>query len=179
MPPEFLPKSVVRQCSQSEKMKPSRSQTSPQRRAYNIIWTAAEDYSFEPPFVAFFQDGEPDLYMNSVIGYVHKWYDPAVIGRLFDTLEGALFHETFDGLLWIALENCVYERESAERPVLRELRLSHAEQFFLQEQRLSRQQWMAQNSLVHALQAAKCREILCKNSGLVNPWERTLYSELQ
>lgn len=179
MPPEFLPKSAVRQCSQSEKMKPSRSQTSPQRRAYNIIWTAAEDYSFEPPFVAFFQDGEPDFYMNSVIGYVHKWYDPAVISRLFDTLEGALFHETFDGLLWIALENCVYERESAERPVLRELRLSHAEQFFLQEQRLSRQQWMAQNSLVHALQAAKCREILGKNSGLVNPWERTLYSELQ
>ena len=53
----------------------------PERRALNIIWTAAGDYSFTPAFTAFTQDGEPDFYMNSIIGYVHKWYDPDKIGR--------------------------------------------------------------------------------------------------
>ena len=41
--------------------------------------------------------------------------------------------ETLDGVLWIGLENCAYEREVRERPVLSELRLSCAEQFFDQQ----------------------------------------------
>lgn len=152
---------------------------SPQRRAFNIIWTAAGDYQFEPDFTAFFQDGQPDFYMNSIIGYVRKWYDPQVIGQLFDALKDSFFHETMEGLVWVALENCTYEKESALRPVLAELRRSHAKEFFRQEQNLSRQQWMAQNSLVYALQAAKCREVLGKDSGLIRPREKKLYQELQ
>ena len=64
--------------------------TRPQRRALNIIWTAAGDYSFTPAFTAFLEDGEPDLYMNAIIGYVHKWYDPAVMEPLFDQISRLL-----------------------------------------------------------------------------------------
>ena len=75
----------------------------PERRALNIIWTAAGDYSFTPAFTAFTQDGEPDFYMNSIIGYVHKWYDPDIMNDLFDHISGSAFSETLDGLcgwLW-------------------------------------------------------------------------------
>ena len=41
-----------------------------QRRAVNLVWTAAADYRFEPRFLALRTDGAPDFYMNCVIGYV-------------------------------------------------------------------------------------------------------------
>lgn len=151
----------------------------PERRAMNIAWTAAGDYGFIPPFLAFFQDGSPDLYMNSIIGYVHKWYDPKIMNRLFDLTAQSFLRETLDGLLWVALESCAYQREVSQRPVLKEIRAEHARLFFLQEKTRSRQQWMALNSLVYALQAAKCRIVLGGDVGLANPWERRLFFDLQ
>ena len=150
----------------------------PERRALNIIWTAAGDYSFTPAFTAFTQDGEPDFYMNSIIGYVHKWYDQDILHQLYDIIDGALLKETFDGLLWIGLENCAFARESACRPVLAEMRAACAESFFAQQLTRSRQQWMAQNSLVYALQEARWRTVLGRASGLKNPWEKRLFEEL-
>lgn len=160
-------------------MQQKHSVSKEQQRAMNIVWTAAGDYSFTPAFLSFFQNGTPDFYMNSIIGYVRKWYEPEIINRLFDLAGRSFFHETLDGLLWVALENCAYEKEVKQRPVLEELRLEHARLFFEQEQFRSRQQWMAQNSLVYALQAARCRLILGKEASLLNPWERNLFRDLQ
>ncbi len=148
------------------------------RRALNIIWTAAGEYGFEPAFMAFTQDGQPDLYMDSIIGYVRKWYDRETMQKLFDTTGSSLMRETFDGILWIGLENCAFEREVRERPVLSELRHACAEMFFEQQFTKSRQQWMAQNSLVYALQSARWNTVLGKEPGLVNPWEKNLFQEL-
>ena len=148
------------------------------RRALNIIWTAAGEYGFEPAFMAFTQDGQPDLYMDSIIGYVRKWYDRETMQELFDTTGSSLMRETFDGILWIGLENCAFEREVRERPVLSELRHACAEKFFEQQFTKSRQQWMAQNSLVYALQSARWNTVLGKEPGLVNPWENNLFQEL-
>ncbi|HJA19449.1 MAG TPA: hypothetical protein H9959_06080, partial [Candidatus Mediterraneibacter ornithocaccae] len=151
---------------------------SARRRALNIIWTAAGEYGFEPAFMAFSQDGKPDLYMNSIIGYVRKWYDREIMQELFDTIGSSFMRETFDGILWIGLENCAFEREVRERPVLAEMRLACAEAFFEQQFTRSRQQWMAQNSLVYALQSARWNTVLGRGPGLVNPWERKLFEEL-
>ena len=159
-------------------MSDRRMYTSRQRRAMNIIWTASGEYNFQPDFMAFQLDGEPDFYMNSIIGYVRKWYDPDIMEQLFSTIQEGLFKETYDGLLWIALENCAFQREAPYRPVLEELRLEHARDFFRQDDQKSRQQWMAQNSLVYALESAKWRQVLGKEPGLVNPWERQLFKDL-
>lgn len=148
------------------------------RRALNIVWTAAGEYGFEPVYLAFTQDGTPDFYMNSIIGYVYKWYDRQTMDGLFDMLDSAFLRETFDGLLWIALENCAFLRELESRPVLSELRQTCAEDFFRHEWKKSRQQWMAQNSLIYTLWSARWRTVLGKNSGLLNPWERSLFEEL-
>ena len=152
--------------------------SSARRRALNMIWTAAGEYGFEPEFMAFLQDGSPDFYLNSIIGYVHKWYDQNILHQLYDIINGALLKETFDGLLWIGLENCAFARESACRPVLAEMRAACAESFFAQQLTRSRQQWMAQNSLVYALQEARWRTVLGQPAGLKNPWEKRLFEEL-
>ena len=46
-----------------------------QKRALNMVWTAAGAYDFRPEFLAFHQDGEPDIYLNSIVGFVHRHYD--------------------------------------------------------------------------------------------------------
>ena len=46
-----------------------------QKRARNIVWTAAGRYDFRPAFLSFYADGEPDLYLNSIVGFVHRHYD--------------------------------------------------------------------------------------------------------
>lgn len=143
-----------------------------------MIWTAAGDYQFDPVFTAYWLDGEPNFYLNSVIGYAHKWYGGPVMDQLFETIRLSLRRETCDGLLWVALENCVYEREVQARPVLEEMRTAYAHTFFEQEEQRSKQQWMAQNSLVYSMQAARCRVILGQDPGLIHPREKRLFQEL-
>ena len=38
-----------------------------ERRAVNQIWNAAQDYSLQPMYVAFDEDGDADFYFNTVI----------------------------------------------------------------------------------------------------------------
>ena len=37
------------------------------RRSVNIIWNAAQSYGFDPPFLAFFANGQPDDYLNMIL----------------------------------------------------------------------------------------------------------------
>lgn len=93
------------------------------KRAKNMIWAAASDYSFDPCFVGLRHDGSADEYLNLIHGLVHKWLDYAVIDELLSSLSG---NELFEGLLWMGLEHAVYEREREFRPVLSELRRRYA-----------------------------------------------------
>ena len=148
------------------------------RRAENMVWTAAGVYDFEPQFLSFWQDGTPDFYTNSIIGYAHKWYFTTAMQTLFSTINDSLHRDLYDGLLWFVLENCTFKREVSARPALNEMRYSYAKKFLDQESSRSRQQWMAQNSTVYALQAARCHTILGQDTGLVSTKEKKLFNEL-
>lgn len=89
-----------------------------------------------------------------------------------------MFTDTYEGIIWFALENCAYLKEVCVRPALAELRRQHARDFFLEEGGRSRQQWMAANSIIYDLESAKWRQVLGKPPGLVNPWEKKLFQEL-
>lgn len=143
-----------------------------------MIWTAAEKYDFEPLFMAYQQNGSPDFYMNSIIGYVHKWYDTKPLTSMFSALETSVFSTLYDGIAWLGLESSTYEKEVKERPLLADLRRDCAEAFFAQEYSKSRQEWMAQNNLLYSLQSARWRTVLGKENRLVNPFARHLYDEL-
>ena len=98
-------------------------------------------------------DGQPDLYMNCVIGLVHKWFGDELPKQLFAAWAGDARQAVYDDLTWLALENAVYEKELPKRPALAALRQAHASAFFESEYQLSRQEWMEKNQLVYAVQS--------------------------
>ena len=149
-----------------------------QRRAINQIWTACGDYRFEPQFLAMRSDGQPDLYMNCVIGLVHKWFGADLPKKLFASWAGDAHQAMYDDLAWLALENAVYEKELPERPALAGLRQAHAAAFFASEYQLSRQEWMAKNQLVYALQSARWKAVLEQKPPVLAPWEKGLSAAL-
>lgn len=123
-------------------------------------------------------DGQPDLYMNCVIGLVHKWFGEDLSKKLFASWAGDAHQAMYDDLAWLALENTVYEKELPERPALAELRQAHAAAFFASEYQLSRQEWMAKNQLVYALQSARWKAVLEQKPPVLAPWEKGLSAAL-
>lgn len=99
---------------------------SEKRRARNLIWNAAGDYSFEPDFKAYDEDGRADLYWNSIIGAVRKNYGQEAVASLLESFQGCKDQILYEELTWLALENAVFQRESPRRPALASLRRSYA-----------------------------------------------------
>ena len=81
------------------------------RRAVNQIWNAAQDYTFIPDFKAFQEDGTADLYWNSIIGAVRKHYDYNKLCKLFSVFSQYEDGDLYLNLLWLGLENAVFEKE--------------------------------------------------------------------
>ena len=152
--------------------------TSNARRARNIIWNAAGDYDFEPPFMAFFPNGAPDHYFNMIIGLVRKWLDIDRIGKFFDSYAADRRSDEFDEYLWLGLENCVYEKESAERPVMERLRKQRAEQFYVEQAGMSRQQMEYQSMPVYTQQQARWASVSGRNLPVMTSREKRMQEAL-
>ena len=116
--------------------------------------------------------------MNCIVGFVHKWYGDQMVRDLFARWEGDVRQGTMDDLAWMALENAAYEKELQQRPVLKELRMDHASDFFSQEYLLSRQEWMAKNQLVYSMQNARWKAVLGKHGPVLPPREKELSQAL-
>ena len=99
------------------------------RRAINIIWNAARDYSFSPDFKAYDSDGRAELYWNCIIGAVRRHYEYAKLAKVFAAFTQYEESDCYEGLLWLGLENCVFLRELPERPALAALRQDYARRF--------------------------------------------------
>lgn len=149
-----------------------------ERRALNIIWTSSGDYNFESDFISFRPNGSPDFYLNCIIGFVHKWYNPEKIKLLFDSFNSYRLRDTFCDIAWFALENAAYQKEVAERPVLRELRRIHAQEFLDHEIDLHVAELMYRSSVVYDLHTARWSSVLGKHAPLLDPWESRLYKAL-
>ena len=106
-----------------------------ERRATNLIWNSARDYSLAPAVRAYDTDGFADIYMNSIIGAVYKYYDFPKIKEVLDSFARTPKWDEFEELAWVALENCAFERAASERPALRELRLAYAQRIEAEAQR--------------------------------------------
>ena len=156
----------------------TRNFSAQQRRAMNIVWTGAGDYGFEPPFLAMTASGQPDFYLDLLVGLLHKWYGDEMPRRLFARWQGDVRQAMLDDLAWLGLESALYQRELPCRPALETLRLAHAEGFFSSEYQLSRQEWMARNQLVYTMQAARWRSVLGRNLPVMTPYESGLFRAL-
>lgn len=139
------------------------------RRASNLIWNAAQDYDFEPDFKAFDEDGQADLYWNSIIGAVRKNYGAQTIEKLFSALQGSDNEVLYEQLIWLGLENAVYQREAALRPALPSLRKSYAQRVIASVQRAN---------LLEILEEAHFRRALGEDPVLA-PWDRKMLDALE
>lgn len=99
------------------------------RRAENIIWNAAKSHAFTPDFKAYDADARADLYWNTIIGAVRRHYDYPKLEAVFRSFLEEEDADVYEGLLWLGLENAVFEKEWKERPVLELLRRDYAERY--------------------------------------------------
>ncbi len=97
------------------------------RRADNQIWNGAGRYDVRPEFHAFDDDGGAELYFNTVIGLVCRYYDTAKFRPLFNAFQSRPNGELYTDLFWLGLEGAAYARGAEERPVLSELRREYAQ----------------------------------------------------
>lgn len=149
------------------------------RRARNIIWNAAGRYDFEPPFMAFFPNGDPDHYFNMVAGLAEKWLDMPRLWDFFLSYESSRRADEFDDYLWLGLENCVYEKEIPQRPILKELRRERAELFYKEQQAMTRQQMEYQSMPVYTQQEARWAACCGKRPPLLSPREKRMAEALR
>ena len=98
------------------------------RRACNIIWAAARSYDFTPDYKSYKEDGSADLYWNYIIGAARYEFDYKKLEPIFLSFQTYEDSDLYEGLLWLGLENCIYEREVSTRPVLHYLRISYAQE---------------------------------------------------
>jgi len=97
------------------------------KRAANLIWNSAHDYTIETGFRVYDSDGRADVYWNSVIGAIHLHYDWKKLMLFYQTFHERVDQGTYESLFWLALENAVYEKEKDLRPVFPYLRRRYAQ----------------------------------------------------
>lgn len=99
------------------------------KRAENIIWNCAGSYSFTPDFKAYDRNGTAEHYWNCIIGAVRKHYDYPQFEKILLSFQQYEESDTYEGLFWLGLENCVFRHEVTFRPALSGLRKNYAETF--------------------------------------------------
>ena len=149
------------------------------RRSVNIIWNAAGNYDFDPPFLAFFANGQPDDYLNMIIGLTVKWLDFARITDFFVRLGEGSKRDEASSILWLGIENCVYGKELPQRPVLGRMRRRRAEDFFRVSGMLSEQQMSFMSMKVYTQEEARWGKILGRKLLDVGPSARRLAREIE
>ncbi len=92
------------------------------RRAENIIWTCAEDYSFVPDFKAYDSNGDADVYWNFIFGAARRHYEYDKFEKLFSMLDKYRDSALYEALFWNAIEPVLFSREIDDRPVLGRIR---------------------------------------------------------
>lgn len=149
------------------------------RRSVNIIWNAAQNYAFDPPFLAFYSNGMPDDYMNMIIGLSAKWLEFERITDFFTRLGTGPTLDEASGILWLGMENCIFGKELPERPMLAQLRKKHAEEFFRVNSMLSEQQMSFMSMKVYDQEEMRWGRVLGRRVLDVSPSARKLAGRLE
>ncbi len=97
------------------------------RRADNIIWNCARDYSFAPDFKAYDSKGDVDIYWNVIYGSARRHYEYEKLEKLFAMLDKYRDSALYEAIFWNALEPVLFQTELQGRPVLERMRPAPAE----------------------------------------------------
>ena len=92
------------------------------RRAENLIWNCAGDYSFVPDFKAYDSNGDADLYWNIIFGAARRRYEYEKLEELFAMLDKYKNAAVYQTIFWNAIEPVLFRTELSGRPVLESMR---------------------------------------------------------
>lgn len=97
-----------------------------QKRACNMVWTAAGRYDFEPQYLFFQEDDEPSLYLNTLEGLGYSCLKEDAVLSLLKGIEIGREPDTFRCYVQLILERVIFLRVKDDRPALEELRREYA-----------------------------------------------------
>lgn len=131
-----------------------------ENRIKNIIWDGSMDYDKEPFITGEDISGNPDFYLNLIIGLSAKYFGSENLEKIFNNWQYNLYRDKFDLFAIFLLEDLVYEKEVQSRQVLTCLRKLYAEKFLEDKYDLQRKNLALKENLFFEMQLKKVNNIL-------------------
>lgn len=131
-----------------------------ENRIKNIIWDGSMDYASDPFITGEDISGNPDFYLNLIIGLSAKYFGSDNLEKIFNNWQYNLHRDKFDLFAIFLLEDLVYEKEVQSRQVLTPLRKLYAEKFLEDKFDLQRKNLALKENLFFEMQLKKVNNIL-------------------
>lgn len=150
-----------------------------ENRIYNLQWAGAKSYDFDNFIIGENIDGNPDFYLNLIIGLSIKYLGEKEIQNLFDAWAYNPRRDRYDLALIFILEDFAYKKEIEKRPVLKSLRKSYAQKFLDDKYDLQRRNLALRQNQIYRLELIRMKEILGKHPGKISEKDLKLYNNLK
>lgn len=150
-----------------------------ENRIYNLQWAGASNYDFDNFIIGENIDGNPDFYLNLIIGLSIKYLGEKEIQNLFDAWAYNPRRDRYDLALIFILEDFAYKKEIDKRPVLKSLRKSYAQKFLDDKYDLQRRNLALRQNQIYRLELIRMKEILGENPGKISEKDLKLYNNLK
>lgn len=136
------------------------------------------DYDSEPFITGEDLSGNPDFYINLILGLSAKYFGSDKLEKLFSNWEYNFYRNKFDMFAIFILEDFIYKREVGSRKVLKSLRKNYAQKFLEDKYDLQRKNLALKENLFFHMQIKKVNEILGINYKLSTKKEK-IYNNLK
>ena len=150
-----------------------------ENRIYNLQWAGASNYDFDNFIIGENIDGNPDFYLNLIIGLAIKYLGDKEIQNLFDAWAYNPRRDKYDLALIYLLEDFAYNKEIDKRPVLESLRRTYAQKFLEDKYDLQRRNLALRQNQIYRLEVLRMKEILREDLGKVSKKDSALYKNLK
>ncbi len=142
------------------------------RRAYNQIWNGAGRYDLHPEEAAFDDQGDAELYINTIMGLAYGLYDFSRFQPMLHSFQlqqkGGLYTDVF----WLGMEHAVFAWAGKTRPALAGLRREYAQRT------LARPHPQDPRESAESLRAAWAHRVLTGEEPQ-DPWLRQVLAALE
>ena len=150
-----------------------------ENRIFNLQWAGATSYDFDNFIIGENIDGNPDFYLNLIIGIAVKYLGHREIENLINSWTDNPRREKYDlGLIYM-LEDFAYNKELCKRSVLESLRKSFAEKFLADKYDLQRRSLAIRQNQMYRLEMLRMKEILGVSPGRISKKDLELYKNLR
>lgn len=149
-----------------------------ENRIKNIIWDGSMDYETEPFISGEDLSGNPDFYINLILGLSAKYFGSDKLEKLFSNWTYNFYRNKFDMFAIFILEDFIYKREVRSRKVLKSLRKNYAQKFLEDKYDLQRKNLALKENLFFHMQIKKVNGILGRTYKL-SPKKEKIYKNLK